>query len=240
MEHPSQEEAMPIPLNSTYGSHGHGQAHIIYHDMIPSPLSQIPTNVPFKKAIKYKECLKNHAASMGGNTIDGCGEFMPNGEEGTIEALTCSACSCHRNFHRKEIQEEPSFHDPISRYQHNVTNPSTIIGRKVFLRPHKMFTCSRNMESQDEGDDHGSADGVFEANNSPLFVKKRFRTKFTREQKEKLFLFAEQVGWKMHKQEEGVVQQFCREIGVKRRVLKVWMHNNKKNLAKKYNPMLDS
>lgn len=54
--------------------------------------------------IKYKECQKNHAASMGGNATDGCGEFMPNGEHGSIESLTCSACKCHRNFHRKEIQ----------------------------------------------------------------------------------------------------------------------------------------
>ncbi|KAL2939485.1 Zinc-finger homeodomain protein 4 [Bienertia sinuspersici] len=35
------------------------------------------------------------------------------------------------------------------------------------------------------------------------------------------------------KQEENVVQQFCQQIGIKRRVLKVWMHNNKNNLAKK-------
>jgi ZF-HD class homeobox domain-containing protein len=45
--------------------------------------------------------------------------------------------------------------------------------------------------------------------------------------------FAEKVGWKLQKQEETVVQQFCQEIGIKRRVLKVWMHNNKLNLAKK-------
>ncbi|KAF8005729.1 hypothetical protein BT93_K0115 [Corymbia citriodora subsp. variegata] len=64
-------------------------------------------------------------------------------------------------------------------------------------------------------------------------VKKRLRTKFTQEQKEKMFSFAEKVGWKIQKQEESVVQQFCQEIGVKRRVLEVWMHNNKHNLAKK-------
>ncbi|VVB03893.1 unnamed protein product [Arabis nemorensis] len=47
--------------------------------------------------------------------------------------------------------------------------------------------------------------------------------------------FAESVGWKMQRQEESVVQQFCQEIGVRRRVLKVWMHNNKHNLSKKSN-----
>lgn len=66
-------------------------------------------------------------------------------------------------------------------------------------------------------------------------VKKRHRTKFSQDQKEKMLNFAEKVGWKIQKQEESVVQQFCQEIGVKRRVLKVWMHNNKHNLAKKNN-----
>ncbi|RYR38596.1 hypothetical protein Ahy_A09g043662 [Arachis hypogaea] len=60
--------------------------------------------------IRYKECLKNHAASLGGNATDGCGEFMPCGQQGTIEALICSACNCHRNFHRKEIQSEAHHH----------------------------------------------------------------------------------------------------------------------------------
>lgn len=50
---------------------------------------------------RYRECLKNHAANTGGNITDGCGEFMPSGDEGTLEALKCAACNCHRNFHRK-------------------------------------------------------------------------------------------------------------------------------------------
>ncbi|MCL7038353.1 hypothetical protein MKW94_021911 [Papaver nudicaule] len=48
----------------------------------------------------YGDCMKNHAAHMGLNVVDGCGEFMPGGEEGTPEALNCAACECHRNFHR--------------------------------------------------------------------------------------------------------------------------------------------
>lgn len=47
--------------------------------------------------------------------------------------------------------------------------------------------------------------------------------------------FAERVGWKIQRQEESVVQQLCQEIGIRRRVLKVWMHNNKQNLSKKSN-----
>ncbi|KAM3326696.1 hypothetical protein P3S67_001822 [Capsicum chacoense] len=58
-------------------------------------------------SVRYRECLKNHAASMGGHAVDGYGEFMPSGRIGTPEALKCAACSCHRNFHRKEIHDHP-------------------------------------------------------------------------------------------------------------------------------------
>lgn len=65
---------------------------------------------------RYRECLKNHAVGLGGHTLDGCGEFMPAGEDGTLNALKCAACSCHRNFHRKEMEESgaaaAAFMDP--------------------------------------------------------------------------------------------------------------------------------
>lgn len=44
--------------------------------------------------------------------------------------------------------------------------------------------------------------------------------------------FAEKVGWRIPREDDAEVQRFCGEIGVKRQVLKVWMHNNK-NSAKK-------
>lgn len=67
----------------------------------------------------------------------------------------------------------------------------------------------------------------------PAILKKRFRTKFTQEQKDRMLDFAEKVGWRIQKHDEQAVQQFCQDIGVKRRVLKVWMHNNKNTLGKK-------
>ncbi|XP_057853129.2 zinc-finger homeodomain protein 4 [Cryptomeria japonica] len=63
--------------------------------------------IMLNKPVKYRECRKNHAASIGGYAVDGCGEFMPSGEEGTSAALKCAACSCHRNFHRREVEGEP-------------------------------------------------------------------------------------------------------------------------------------
>ncbi|KAF1877437.1 hypothetical protein Lal_00040152 [Lupinus albus] len=56
--------------------------------------------------VKYGECQKNHAANVGGYAVDGCREFMASGDEGTDSALTCAACGCHRNFHKREVETE--------------------------------------------------------------------------------------------------------------------------------------
>nr|GMC91587.1 mini zinc finger protein 2-like [Ipomoea batatas]GMC99386.1 mini zinc finger protein 2-like [Ipomoea batatas] len=70
--------------------------------------SQSSANSSFAvSSIRYGECQKNHAASVGGYAVDGCREFMPSGEEGSgAAALTCAACGCHRNFHRREVETE--------------------------------------------------------------------------------------------------------------------------------------
>ncbi|RDX65866.1 Mini zinc finger protein 3, partial [Mucuna pruriens] len=53
--------------------------------------------------VRYGECQKNHAANTGGYAVDGCREFMASAGEGTSAALTCAACGCHRNFHKREV-----------------------------------------------------------------------------------------------------------------------------------------
>nr|ADK63402.1 homeobox domain zinc finger protein [Brassica rapa] len=63
--------------------------------------------------------------------------------------------------------------------------------------------------------------------------RKRFRTKFSQFQKEKMHEFADRVGWKMQKRDEDDVREFCRQIGVDKSVLKVWMHNNKNNFNRR-------
>ncbi|KAL5582310.1 hypothetical protein UlMin_014752 [Ulmus minor] len=55
--------------------------------------------------VRYGECQKNHAASVGGYAVDGCREFMASAAEGTSGALTCAACGCHRNFHKREVEQ---------------------------------------------------------------------------------------------------------------------------------------
>ncbi|XP_038976512.1 mini zinc finger protein 2-like [Phoenix dactylifera] len=60
------------------------------------------------REVRYGECQKNHAASAGGYAVDGCREFMAEGEEGSSGALKCAACGCHRNFHRRVQENEGS------------------------------------------------------------------------------------------------------------------------------------
>ncbi|KAL1541620.1 mitotic fidelity of chromosome transmission-related protein [Salvia divinorum] len=58
------------------------------------------------QTVRYGECQKNHAIDIGGYAVDGCREFMAGGAEGTAAALSCAACGCHRNFHRREVDRE--------------------------------------------------------------------------------------------------------------------------------------
>ncbi|KAL1533231.1 hypothetical protein AAHA92_33145 [Salvia divinorum] len=133
----------------------------------------------------YKECLRNHAASLGSYATDGCGEFTAQDtSSGGGGGLNCAACGCHRNFHRKVS---------TSHLQHAAA------------------------EIIDYGGSPDRSGG-----------KKRFRTKFTEEQKEKMLSFADKLGWKLQrKEEEDEIERFCRGLGITRKVFKVWMHNHK-------------
>lgn len=203
-----------------------------------------------KKAVKYRECLKNHAASMGGHALDGCGEFMPSGEEGSLEALKCAACDCHRNFHRREIDGEPpcycfSPRKDKKRFAPLALPPHTPLAlpssSAISGRPNQQMIMALNSSPNDCEEDVGMIPASFMYSTSlvhpslnPLPVsKKRFRTKFSGDQKDKMGAFAEKLGWRIQKQDEAAVQQFCSEVGVKRHVLKVWMHNNKHTVGKK-------
>ncbi|XP_062111611.1 zinc-finger homeodomain protein 11-like [Humulus lupulus] len=240
-------------------------------------------HAPPPMVVSYRECLKNHAANLGGHALDGCGEFMPcpTAEPSDPTSLKCAACGCHRNFHRRDQPEEPtskhflhSFHNgrqfqlhplrPSSQPRQGRSSspslspsPSSSTGptpspqspppvshlppNSYFASPPQMLLAlSTGFSTGPPSDDHHPTHKSFnptagvkssEANYSN--AKKRFRTKFNQEQKEKMCLFAEKVGWKMHRSEERLVEEFCKEIGVRRGVLKVWMHNNKHTLGKK-------
>uniref|UniRef100_A0A1D1YZ50 ZF-HD homeobox protein At5g65410 n=1 Tax=Anthurium amnicola TaxID=1678845 RepID=A0A1D1YZ50_9ARAE len=59
---------------------------------------------PERSKEQYRECMHNHAATLGTYAIDGCGEYMP--DSSTLGGLNCAACGCHRNFHRKFVAVE--------------------------------------------------------------------------------------------------------------------------------------
>ncbi|KAL1353870.1 zinc-finger homeodomain protein 2-like [Arachis hypogaea] len=198
---------------------------------------------------RYRECLKNHAVGIGGHALDGCGEFMPAGTEGTLDALKCAACNCHRNFHRKETElagagpggggpylltHHPHHHQPppFAAYYRTPAGYLHVSGGQQRAGTLALPSTSgaggggtaRDFEQEDVSGGGGGGGGGSSS-------RKRFRTKFTQEQKEKMLELAERLGWRIQKHDEGAVQEFCNETGVKRHVLKVWMHNNKHTLA---------
>lgn len=194
---------------------------------------QVPENYEIGKIIgdgvsrknggghKYRECLKNHAVGIGGHAVDGCGEFMAAGEEGTLDALKCAACNCHRNFHRKEIEGE-GFQN-FTTFYHRTAHPS---GYLHMTNPRPLALPSTSREEQENMSNPSSSGGGSGS-------RKRFRTKFSQEQKDKMFELAERLGWRIQKQDDTLVNEFCADTGVRRHVLKVWMHNNKHTLGKK-------
>ncbi|XP_061364130.1 zinc-finger homeodomain protein 5-like [Gastrolobium bilobum] len=152
----------------------------------------------------YKECLRNHAASLGSYATDGCGEFTV--EEMSAGSLQCAACGCHRNFHRK------------------VKYPAVTTGGRGVMN----YSNNREMMEY-EGGDEGMMRGVHQqVESDDKNGKKRFRSKFTTDQKEKMLAFAEKIGWKLQRKDlDDEIERFCRGIGVSRQVFKVWMHNHK-------------
>ncbi|MCO5599260.1 hypothetical protein L7F22_053361 [Adiantum nelumboides] len=191
------------------------------------------TMKPISGPVRYRECMKNHAASLGGHAVDGCGEFLACGADG-FDALVCSACGCHRNFHRREVEGE----HVCSCKHHNVPMNASLKGFTSITPGPLTMGTSEDMVLHSQANLPTSPFAF--ADDADLLCdslsrKRRQRTKFYSEQKERMFLFADYLGWRIMKQNDGLVQQFCDEIGVKRSVFKVWMHNNKNNATKRIN-----
>ncbi|KAF7828057.1 zinc-finger homeodomain protein 11-like [Senna tora] len=175
----------------------------------------------------YKECLKNHAASIGGHALDGCGEFMPSPASSPTDprSLKCAACGCHRNFHRRDPREHPNFlscfysSGPAPRGPSPTPSPRSPSPMSSSPSPPPLshFPPSSYMVLSLGPSDENNRTAAAAKENG----KKRCRSKFTEEQKERMRLFSEKLGWKMQKGEnDGLVEEFCEEIGVSRRVFK--------------------
>ncbi|KAG9137466.1 hypothetical protein Leryth_019873 [Lithospermum erythrorhizon] len=213
----------------------------------PTPTTTTTTAV----VVTYKECLKNHAASMGGHAVDGCGEFMPspNVNPSDPTSLKCAACGCHRNFHRRDPDDPfpppnttPSLEYQPHRRHHPPPPPPPLPPQTTNTGSHSSPSSPSPPPISSSYYHHPSAPPphmLLSLNTTPVSAgsnpnsRKRFRTKFTQTQKEKMLEFAERIEWKIQKRDEELISGFCNEIGVEKGVLKVWMHNNKNTLGKK-------
>ncbi|MCD7463192.1 hypothetical protein HAX54_050139 [Datura stramonium] len=208
-------------------------------ELEPLAAVQLWSNKP-----KYKECLKNHAVGIGGHAVDGCGEFMPAGEDGSIDSLKCAACNCHRNFHRKITQppltaasggEPHPFvyhpHNQLPTYYRTLPPPCGYL--QYHVAPHQRPLALPSTSGGGGGYREDQEDISNPNYSGGSGSKKRFRTKFSQEQKEKMQEVADKLGWRIQREDEELVQQLCNETGITRQVFKVWMHNNKHTLGKK-------
>ncbi|KAJ8480488.1 hypothetical protein OPV22_024215 [Ensete ventricosum] len=180
----------------------------------------------------YRECLKNHAASLGGHALDGCGEFMLS-PAADPSSLRCAACGCHRNFHRR-LHHRHRDHDREGEDERNMEGELEMDGRRgspartrrssdslppFYSAPHMLLALSGGVRPIVTPIAAVAADVA-----QP---RKRFRTRFSPGQKERMRELSERLGWRMQKRDEGLVEECCRQIGVDKGVFKVWMHNNK-------------
>ncbi|CAL0314104.1 unnamed protein product [Lupinus luteus] len=232
---------------------------------VPDSVEPIMVSQPVRSSTnkaRYRECLKNHAVGIGGHALDGCCEFMPAGTEGTLDALKCAACNCHRNFHRKETDtaaivtvSEPFLlthhsrshhHQPPPHFAGYYRSPAGYLHLSggghhqrgaapagTLALPSTSGAGGGGAEAQNMKEDQEDMSNPMSYGDGSGGSKKRHRTKFSQEQKDKMLELAERLGWRIQKHDENVIQEFCNETGVKRHVLKVWMHNNKHTLGKK-------
>ncbi|XP_054777364.1 zinc-finger homeodomain protein 9-like [Prosopis cineraria] len=172
-------------------------------------MSDININVSatYKQEVIYKECLHNHAASLGLVANDGCYEFLKPNTNNTVDGdsqheFLCAVCKCHRNFHRKEV-----IYTPIMQIHHH-------------QQPN--FPARRG----------GSPANVDVNNNNNIAGrrKRKKRTMFTAEQQSRMGIFAERLGWRPKRADKEEILNFCMQIGISRRMFIVWVNNNRRRM----------
>ncbi|KAJ4840334.1 hypothetical protein Tsubulata_049698 [Turnera subulata] len=255
LSHDSDTDTTEIPLQTHLNkalSLTNGSAFKPHHHYLPymPPILPPPQQHHHQVGASYKECLKNHAASLGGLALDGCGEFIPRHSTTTpfdpTTSFTCDACGCHRNFHRRVeptatgTNEPPAAVPPPPPLLHWTTSPSpesTSPGPASPTPPcFHSSPASRALLALATGPSLPS-DPTHLAQHHPSLNppgRKRSRTKFTPEQKQRMYGFAEKMGWRLHRggTNEKAMVEFCSEVGVNRGVFKVWMHNNRHRILK--------
>ncbi|KAK1432276.1 hypothetical protein QVD17_09171 [Tagetes erecta] len=173
---------------------------------------------------RYRECTKNKATAVDLKALDGCLEFMPGGEPGTLEALSCAACTCHRNFHRKEPQGH------VVRVEHFHYNYPAGYVRMMGPAPIQTHP-SVHQPSASRGNLATGSDPM--SSGASGSSSKRRHTNISKDQKARMLAFVQEVGWRLNKEHEERVQLLCAEIGITKKVFKTWMHNYRYKSGKK-------
>ncbi|CAL0327350.1 unnamed protein product [Lupinus luteus] len=119
---------------------------------------------------------------------------LGSGEEGTTEVAICVVCNCHRNFHRQEISNGVCATTTTTTSWCWLPQPRGGSFTGVPPQPFAFTTAYDGGSNLDEKDisNPGGSGGSGRA-------KKRFRTKFSKEQKDKMLAFAEKIGWRIQK-----------------------------------------
>ncbi|KAI4296207.1 hypothetical protein L6164_036183 [Bauhinia variegata] len=160
-------------------------------------------NVPvaFKTEEVYKECRHNHAASLGYISFDGCGEFLKPDDNTTMDSMLCAACGCHQNFHRKSVVYIPVMQPtPFSSFHSEAFVPGS----------------------------SGSGFSFMNVEVEMMTPRRRRRTVFTPEQKNRMLTFAEKSGWSAKNADGEELEHFCQQMGISRRTFMVWLSNNRR------------
>ncbi|KAK1432274.1 hypothetical protein QVD17_09170 [Tagetes erecta] len=149
---------------------------------------------------------------------------MPGGEPGTLEALSCAACTCHRNFHRKEPQ------GPVVRVEHFHYNYPVGYIRMMGPAPIQIHPSVHQPSASRGNLATGSNPMSSGASGSS---SKRRHTNISKDQKARMLAFVQEVGWRLNKEHEERVHLLCAEIGITKKVFKTWMHNYRYKSGKK-------
>ncbi|XP_015054791.1 zinc-finger homeodomain protein 4-like [Solanum pennellii] len=184
--------------------------------------------------VKYLECRHNYAARSNGYVLDGCGEFCPTGALKTLESFICAACHCHRNFHRKvEVELEDGVESPIISIDH----PSRGTPLVIIDDPPPQYTvksraqfCETSKKNNIDEETKMKRDG---GEIKVRKLKRKYnassskRMRLNPYQRERIWIFANEImRWKWTKSNEQVIP-FCDEIGITPKFLKNWINNTK-------------
>ncbi|XP_042502718.1 zinc-finger homeodomain protein 5-like [Macadamia integrifolia] len=168
---------------------------------------------PKKKVFVYGACMKKHAAKLGSNATDGCGEFFR-----AISGFHCVACGCHQNFHEK-MAVEVSTGSGVGRGEGNSNHVKV---------KSEVVNVSDDAESMKAAVEQPPPFNVAEQQQQGVLRRRTSKNfKLRDEQRQQMFAFATSLGWRMLRERCHEINQFCEQIGVPRPVFKAWLYNNK-------------